>query len=145
MIDAASHRHTMAAGSVRRYIAATMGRYALCACLSIALATVSACSDPSLHPKAAGDAERGRALLQHYGCGACHSIPGIRNAIGTIGPPLDRLGRRVYVAGVLVNSPDELARWIREPDLLKPGTAMPNAHVTEQEARDIVAYLYDLR
>jgi cytochrome c1 len=113
--------------------------------MSIVLGTISACSDPSLHPKAPGDAERGRALLQQYGCGACHRIPGIRNAIGTIGPPLDRLGRRVYVAGVLVNSPAELARWIREPDVAKPGTAMPNANVTEQDARDIVAYLYGLR
>jgi len=122
-----------------------MSRYALCACVLVVLATISACSDPSLHPKAAGDAERGRTLLQQYGCGACHSIPGIRCAIGTIGPPLDRLGRRVYVAGVLVNSPAELERWIREPDVVKPGTAMPNAHVTEQDARDIVAYLYGLR
>ena len=130
---------------VPRYSEGIVTRHALCACLSLVLATVSGCSDPSLHPKAAGDAERGRALLQQYGCGACHSIPGIRNASGTIGPPLDRLGRRVYVAGVLVNSPAELARWIREPDVVKPGTAMPNAHVTEQDARDIVAYLYGLR
>ena len=108
-------------------------------------AMLSSCSDPSLHPQAAGNAGRGRELLQQYGCGACHSIPGIRDAIGTIGPPLDRLGRRVYVAGVLVNSPAELVRWIREPDAVKPGTAMPNAHVTEQDARDIVAYLYGLR
>jgi len=131
--------------SVPRYSEGIVTRPALCACLSIVLATISACSDPSLHQKAAGDAERGRALLQQYGCGACHNIPGIRDASGTIGPPLDRLGRRVYVAGVLVNSPVELARWIREPDVVKPGTAMPNAHVTEQDARDIVAYLYGLR
>ena len=135
----------MADGSDPGYIAATMSRYAVCTCMSIVLVTISACSDPSLHPKAAGDAERGRALLQQYGCNACHSIPGIRDAIGTIGPPLDRLGRRVYVAGVLVNSPTELARWIREPDVVKPGTAMPNAHVSDQDARDIVAYLYGLR
>ena len=131
--------------SVPRYIEGIVTRHALCVCLSIVLATMSACSDPSLHPKAAGDTERGRALLQQYGCGACHNIPGVRNASGTIGPPLDRLGRRVYVAGVLVNSPAELARWIREPDVVKPGTGMPNAHVTEQDARDIVAYLYGLR
>ena len=135
----------MAAGTVPRYIAATMSRYALGVCFAMVLATTSACSDPSLHPKAAGDADRGRALLQQYGCDACHSIPGIRSAIGTIGPPLDRLGRRVYVAGVLVNSPAELERWIREPDVVKPGTAMPNAHVTVQDSRDIVAYLYGLR
>jgi cytochrome c1 len=108
-------------------------------------ALVAGCSDPSLHPQAQGDGKRGAMLLQQYGCGACHGIPGVRSADGTIGPPLDRLGRRVYIAGTLVNTPSELARWIRAPEVAKPGTAMPDAHVTEPDARDIVAYLYALR
>jgi len=112
--------------------------------LSIAL-LVGGCSDPSLHPHADGDAERGRALLDQYGCSGCHRIPGVRAATGIIGPSLDRLGRRVYIAGVAVNSPEELARWIRDPQAVKPGTAMPNAHVSEEDAHDIVAYLYALR
>jgi cytochrome c1 len=108
-------------------------------------ALIGGCSDPALHPHAEGDADRGKRLLQQYGCIACHKIPGVRNATGVIGPPLDRLGRRVYIAGTLVNSPSELANWIREPERLKPGTGMPNAHVTEPDARDMVAYLYRLR
>jgi cytochrome c1 len=84
-------------------------------------------------------------LLQQYGCSACHTIPGVRAANAAIGPSLDRLGRRVYVAGVLPNSPSELARWIRAPDVVKPGTGMPNANVTERDATDMVAYLYQLR
>jgi cytochrome c1 len=84
-------------------------------------------------------------LLQQYGCSACHTIPGVRGANAAIGPSLDRLGRRVYVAGVLANSPSELARWIRAPDVVKPGTGMPNANVTERDATDMVAYLYQLR
>ena len=106
---------------------------------------LSGCSDPSLHPQASGDATRGRMLLQQYGCSACHTIPGVRGANAAIGPSLDRLGRRVYVAGVLPNSPFELARWIRAPDVVKPGTGMPNANVTERDATDMVAYLYQLR
>jgi cytochrome c1 len=109
------------------------------------VAVVTGCTDPSLHPQAAGDATRGRMLLQQYGCGACHRIPGVSGASGTIGPSLDRLGRRVYVAGVLANSPSELAHWIRAPDVVKPGTGMPNAGVTGQDATDMVAYLYQLR
>jgi cytochrome c len=112
---------------------------------TILVASLTGCSDPSLHPRAEGDAKHGQALLQQYGCGACHRIPGVRNATGVVGPPLDRLGRRVYVAGTLVNSPEELARWIRAPEVLKPGTAMPNAHVTAEDAIDMVAYLYRLR
>jgi len=46
---------------------------------------------------------------------------------------------------VLPNSPFELARWIRAPDVVKPGTGMPNANVTERDATDMVAYLYQLR
>jgi len=115
--------------------------------LLIALLSVFAggCSDPALHPHAEGDADRGKLLLQQYGCVACHRIPGVRDATSVIGPPLDRLGRRVYIAGTLVNSPSELANWIREPQRLKRGTGMPNAHVSEPDARDIVAYLYRLR
>lgn len=109
------------------------------------IAFASGCSDPALHPHAEGDADHGNLLLQQYGCIACHRIPGVRNASGVIGPPLDRLGRRVYIAGTLVNSPTELADWIREPQRLKPGTGMPNTHVTEPDARDMVAYLYRLR
>jgi cytochrome c1 len=62
-----------------------------------------------------------------------------------IGPPLDRVGSRVYLAGMLPNTPEHLERWIRNPEAVKPGTAMPNAQVTEADARDMVAYLYRLR
>ena len=122
-----------------------MTRHRLHACLPIVAAAIGACNDPSLHPLPEGNTERGRALLQRYGCGACHRIPGVQGAAGTIGPSLDRLGRRVYVAGVVPNSPPELARWIRTPEAVKPGTGMPNAGVTDSDAKDMVAYLYRLR
>ena len=122
-----------------------MNRNARFACLTIVVAATIACSDPSLHPLPEGDTARGRVLLNQYGCGACHRIPGVQGADGVIGPSLDRLGRRVYVAGVLPNSPSDLARWIRAPEAIKPGTGMPNVGVTERDARDIVAYLYRLR
>lgn len=67
------------------------------------------------------------------------------NARGTIGPSLDRLGRRVYLAGVLANSPQELAEWIRAPEDAKPNTGMPNVNATKPDAKDMAAYLYRLR
>ena len=94
---------------------------------------------------AAGDPERGRLLLHQYGCHACHRIPKVLDAIGTAGPPLDDIGARVYLAGTLPNSPQSMAAWIRSPQAFKPGTAMPNLNVTEQDARDMVAYLDRLR
>lgn len=48
----------------------------------------------------------------------------------------------VYIAGMLHNNPDNLIKWLRNPQSVTPGNAMPDMHVTEQDARDIAAYLY---
>src|SRR5688572_15000217 len=89
-----------------------------------------------------GDAERGRAALIALECGACHRIPGIPGARGTVGPLLDGYREQVYVAGRIPNEPDALVAWIRNAPSLDPGTAMPDLDVSEAEARDIAAYLY---
>lgn len=94
---------------------------------------------------AGGDAERGRVALDGFGCGTCHVIPGVRGARGMVGPPLSMFARRAYIAGQLVNQPDNLVRWIQDPQGVEPGTAMPNLGVTPAVARDIAAYLYTLR
>jgi putative membrane protein len=88
-------------------------------------------------------AERGPALLQQYGCGACHAIAGVANARGEVGPPLTQFSRRAYIAGVLINNPDNLVKWLRAPQSVVPGNAMPNTGLTEEDARDIAAFLYD--
>ena len=93
-----------------------------------------------------GDPLRGPAAIRHYGCGSCHAIPGVARAVDAeVGPPLDRYGRRVYVAGRLPNTPENLTAWLREPQRYEPGGAMPNLGVTDRDARDIAAYLYTLR
>lgn len=92
-----------------------------------------------------GDPSRGRDALVLYGCGACHHIPGVDGATGRVAPPLAGFADRSFVAGVLPNRPDELVRWIRDPPAVSPFTAMPNLGVTEQDARNIAAYLYSLR
>ena len=92
-----------------------------------------------------GDAARGRVAAGRYGCGSCHVIPGIPGARGRVGPPLTHFGDRSYVAGALPNEPASLVRWIRDPQDVEPGTAMPDLGVTEQDARDIAAYLYTIK
>jgi cytochrome c len=92
-----------------------------------------------------GDPERGRQLVASYGCGACHQVPGIDGATGLIGPPLGNIAERTVLAGRLPNTPDNMIRWIREPQKVKSGTAMLNLNVTEHDARDITAFLYELR
>jgi len=92
-----------------------------------------------------GDPGRGPAAMRHYGCGACHSIPGVAAARGQVGPLLDHIASRPTLAGELPNTPENLMRWIRDPQGIQPGTAMPTLGVTERDGRDIAAYLYTLR
>jgi cytochrome c1 len=69
----------------------------------------------------------------------------VRGADSLVGPPLDRVASRTYLAGVLTNSPDNMIRWIRDPRGVDRLTAMPNLGVTEEDARDIASYLYTLK
>lgn len=88
------------------------------------------------------DPVRGARAMVDYGCGACHVIPGVTGARGTVGPPLAGFGDRAYVAGVLPNDPGGLVRWLIDPPAHAPRTAMPDLGVTEADARDMAAYLY---
>jgi cytochrome c2 len=92
-----------------------------------------------------GNPARGRDAIALYGCGSCHTIPGVRSADALVGPPLDRIGSRAFVGGVVRNTPDNLISWIQNPPALDEKTAMPNLGVTPTDARDIAAYLYTLR
>jgi cytochrome c1 len=92
-----------------------------------------------------GDAARGKQAIVSYGCGACHEVPGIREARGLVGPPLTHFGSRAYIAGEVPNTPDQLIRWIMVPQAIEPKTAMPVLGVSATAARDIAAYLYTLR
>jgi putative membrane protein len=89
-----------------------------------------------------GDPARGRVAIREYGCGTCHTIGGVPGAAGLVGPPLTGLGSRAYVAGVLTNTPGNLARWIESPREVDSLTAMPDLGVSAASARDIAAYLY---
>jgi cytochrome c2 len=96
-------------------------------------------------PALGGDAEAGRLLLRQFACGSCHDIPGVAAASGKVGPPLSGIANRVYLGGVLPNSPENMARFIRRPQDIDPRTSMPDLGVTEQHAREMVAYLYTLK
>src|SRR5437868_13487841 len=66
------------------------------------------------------DWQRGQAAIEHHGCASCHTIPGIQGANALVGPPLDHMARRVYVAGVLTNNRWNLVRWISDPPEVDP-------------------------
>ncbi len=92
-----------------------------------------------------GNPVTGREAIRRYGCQGCHTIPGIRDAKGVVGPPLDHLSQRIYLAGELPNTTQNLMRWIQHPHAVHPRTAMPEMGVSEQDARDMSAYLYTLK
>lgn len=92
-----------------------------------------------------GDPERGRVALHQYACATCHTIPGVVSGFPKVGPPLKRFASRIFIAGLLPNTPENLRRWIRAPQEVSPGNAMPDLGVTERDARDMAAYLYSLQ
>jgi cytochrome c len=110
--------------------------------------TIAAChpqDEETARQLTRGVPDRGRALIQRYGCGACHTVPGVDGANGLVGPPLTGIAERMVLAGELPNNPDNMLRWIRDPQSIEGGTMMPNLNVNETDARDIAAYLYTLR
>lgn len=115
----------------------------LLCCASLTGCTVSTAADPRLSPGA--NAALGAAKIEQYGCGSCHTIPGVPGARAHVGPPLTAFNRRTYIAGKLANDPPNLELWIMHPRSVRPDTAMPEMGVTKNDAADIAAYLYLLR
>lgn len=113
----------------------------------VALLLAGCRDDPAPRPPGTdvGDPAAGATAIEAYGCGACHAIPGVRGADSLVAPPLDGWGHRSFIAGAVANDFDNLVAWIQDPDTVEPGTAMPDVGVTDADARDIAAYLLDLR
>ena len=122
-----------------------VSRLARAVALATAVTMVAACrrNETSVIPGASID--RGQQSLAGFGCGSCHVIDGVTGAHGKIGPPLTGIAERAIIAGQLANTPENMVRWIRDPQAVEANTAMPNLQVSEQSARDMVAYLYTLK
>ena len=91
-----------------------------------------------------GDPRAGRVKAREWGCGSCHTIPGVPGANSLVGPPLETVASRMYIAGVITNTPEHMVRWIHDPPAIDSATAMPRVGLSEHDARDIAAYLYAL-
>jgi cytochrome c2 len=103
--------------------------------------SLAACNGSASEPAA----KRGADLIRKYGCGSCHEIPGMPDAKGVVGPSLTTIGRRVFIAGILRNTPENMTAWLQNPQRILPGNAMPDMRLTTSQARDIAAYLETLR
>lgn len=116
--------------------------------IALQICLLAGCARPeqrSLTVTTGGDPVRGIAVIREVGCGSCHTIPGIREARGRVAPPLTFFAERTFIAGRVPNTPSNLVLWISNPPAVDPGTAMPRLGLSEQQARDVAAYLYTLQ
>ncbi len=93
---------------------------------------------------ASADAQRGMALVV-YRCGLCHEVRG--TGAGAISAPdlTHLMSRRMLAAGSLANNPGNLVAWIENPQVIKPGSLMPEQHLSAQQLSDLRAYLESLQ
>jgi cytochrome c1 len=106
-------------------------------------APLAACGSGVPATSALPGADRGRApaLLRQFGCGSCHAIGSVRGADGLVGPSLTDFRNRRTIAGRLANTPENLVRWLLDPQRVKPRDAMPDVGLGRRDARDIAAFL----
>jgi cytochrome c oxidase subunit 2 len=83
-------------------------------------------------------------LYSDNACGGCHTVAGLSG--GKVAPDLTHVGSRATIgAGVLQNTPDNMAKWLVDPQQYKPGSYMPNFHFSQQQASQMAAFLEDLK
>jgi cytochrome c oxidase subunit 2 len=88
---------------------------------------------------------QGQQVFQTYACGDCHAIRGTP-AVARAGPDLTHVAsRQTLASGVIPNTPDEMRRWLENPQLIKPGALMPAFRLSDAELTALVAYLAELR
>jgi mono/diheme cytochrome c family protein len=81
----------------------------------------------------AQDQERGRQLFySRYACQACHIVDP-QNDKGYIGPTLTQVGTRLTPAWIF--------HYLKNPQVMRPGTIEPNQHLSDDDARSLTAFL----
>ena len=94
---------------------------------------------------AAEAADAGRKVFLSLSCVNCHRVGGT-SAAGIFGPDLTHLmSRDTLGAGAISNSPENLRKWVRDPQAIKPGNYMPDMQLSEKELDAVVAYLSTLK
>jgi cytochrome c oxidase subunit 2 len=90
-----------------------------------------------------GSLAAGVQVFRSKTCISCHALGNIG---GHAGPDLSHVGSRDTIgAGILTNTPSNLAKWLHDPQAIKPGIYMPNVQLTDKEVNDLVAYLESLK
>lgn len=99
---------------------------------------------PAARPEDAA-AVKGLALFQQMSCVNCHAIKGT-TASAQVGPDLTHFASRKQLgAGIVANTPENLQRWLADPNHVKPGVKMPNFKFTDEQVTELVAYFETLK
>jgi cytochrome c2 len=127
-----------------------MSRLSTRGMLATMLLAISACVAPDdRHAEATrltgGDPDEGRGLIIRYGCAACHTIDGIPSARGLVGPSLNGIRERPFVAGERTHDVESIVSFIADPKQVDSTTVMPDLGLDETQARHVVSYLYTTR
>jgi cytochrome c oxidase subunit 2 len=94
--------------------------------------------------EATGEAAAGQEIFMTGQCITCHTIDGTI-AQGVLGPNLTHFGSRRGIAGLtLENTPENLARWLAEPQAVKPLNKMVINKLSQDEIEALVQYLSSL-
>lgn len=92
-----------------------------------------------------GTAAQGEQTFMTGACIGCHTVDGTK-AQGKVGPNLTHFATRGYFAGaILTNNPANVARWLADPQAVKPGAVMPNLHLSQDQITLLVQYLESLK
>ena len=95
-------------------------------------------------PEPSGEAAEGKAVYARSACVGCHTLRGV--SAGTLGPDLTHFGgRALFGAGLWPTTVDNVVAWLKDPPRLKPGSKMPNLHLTDAEAQALAVYLTSLK
>ena len=100
-------------------------------------------AEPAAKPSTAA-AQRGEQVFLANPCAGCHAVRGTA-ALGAFGPDLTHLAsRRMIAAGTIENTRENLDRWLRDPQAIKPGALMPTLPLGDADRAALVAYLEGL-
>lgn len=107
-------------------------------------AAFAAWQEDQLSALANGRAEsHGQNVFERH-CAVCHTVRGLTPE-GIRGPDLSHLKTRsTLAAGLLVNTPANLAAWIANPQSFKPGTRMPAQILSGADLTAVTSYLNTL-
>ncbi len=89
--------------------------------------------------------EKGKSLFISKACTGCHTIQGIPEAQGKVGPELTHQASNPLIVDVFPNTEENLKKYLKDPAAAKPGALMPNQYLTDSELEALVAFLRTLK